>query len=140
MKSNSSIMILNDVDIGISKIELDKSDLRITDKNGKYCLQVCVEYNWNDINRIKVGQKEEVDFNEYCLSENNEPALIWPSSSFVEKICDDTICFYLEFNDLSDAIYMNKRGYFDIYLNSLIAKVFINYKDAIDNSIVYNLK
>ena len=70
-------MILNGIDIGISKIELDKSDLRITDQSGKYCLQVCVFYNWNDINKIRNNQKEEIDFNEYCLSLNNEPALIW---------------------------------------------------------------
>ena len=75
MKNDFNVMILNDVNIGISEIELDKSDLLITDSSGKYCLQVCVEYNWKDITNIKIGQKETIDFNEYCLSENNEPAV-----------------------------------------------------------------
>ena len=114
MENNLNVMILNDVDIGISKIELDKSDLRIIDKTGKYCLQVCVEYHWNDINRIEVGQKEKIDFNEYVLAENNEPALIWPTTSYVLKNNDHMICFYLEFKDLSNITYMNKRGHFDI--------------------------
>lgn len=130
---HKNTMILNGIDIGISKIELDKSDLRITDQSGKYCLQVCVFYSWNEINKIGNNQKEEIDFNEYCLSLNNEPALIWPTKNFVEKISDDLICFYLEFKDLSNTThYMNKRGYFDIKLNSLIVKVYIDYKDIVD--------
>ena len=133
IRNNLSFMILNGIDIGISKIELDKSDLRITDQSGKYCLQVCVFYNWNDINKIRNNQKEEIDFNEYCLSLNNEPALIWPTKNFVEKINADLICFYLEFKDLSNTThYMNKRGYFDIKLKSLIVKAYIDYKDIVD--------
>lgn len=140
MQKKLNFMKLNGVNIGISKIELNKSDLIIVDKSGKYCLQICVQYNWKDINNIKIGQKQEVDFNEYCLAENNEPALIWPSSCYVEKISDDSICFNLEFKNLSNSTrYMNKRDCFDIKLNSLEVKVFIDYKDAIDDSIVYNL-
>lgn len=134
---NLNTMILNDVNVGISKIELDKSDLIITDKSGRYCLQICVRYNWKDINNIKPGSKEKIDFNEYCLSENNEPALIWPSNCYVEKISSSSISFNLEFKDLSNTIhYMNKRGHFDIKINSLEVKVFIDYKDTIGNSII----
>lgn len=137
---NLNTMILNDVNVGISKIELDKSDLIITDKSGKYCLQICVRYNWKDINNIKPGTKEKIDFNEYCFSENNEPALIWPSNCYVEKLSNSSISFNLEFKDLPNTIhYMNKRGHFDIEINSLEVKVFIDYKDTIGNSIIYNL-
>lgn len=140
MQDNLNVMILNGINIGISKIELNKSDLIIIDKSGKYCLQVYVGYNWKDINNIKLGAKKEIDFNEYCLAENNEPALILPSSCYVEKISDNSICFNLIFKDLSKtAHYMNKRGYFDIELNSLEVKAFIDYKDAKGNSIIYNL-
>lgn len=98
------------------------------------------QYNWKDINDIKIGQNQEIAFNEYCLDENNEPALIWPSNCYVEKISDDYICFNLEFENLSDSIhYMNKRDCFDIQLNSLVVKIFIDYKDAIGDSIIYNL-
>ena len=139
MENNLNVMIFNDVDVGISKIELDKSDLRITDKSGKYCLKVCVLYSWKDINRIRVGQKEKIDFNEYCLSENNEAALVWPSDDYVEKISNDSICFYFAFRDLANTIhYMNQRGRFDFPLYSLEVKVFINYKDVVGDSIVYD--
>ena len=62
-----------------------------------------------------------------------------PSNSYIEKVNDDVICFYLEFKDLSDTTYMNQRGHFGIKLNSLLVQVFIDYKDAIGDSIVYNL-
>lgn len=138
IKNNLNFMILNNINIGISKIELDKDDLLVTDKSSKYCLQVCVEYNWQDINSLRVGETKDIDFNEYCFSENNEPALIWPSTCYVEKIDNDTLCFYLNFKDLSnDITYMNKRGCFDIELKSLEVKVFIDYKDAKENSIIY---
>jgi len=133
-----NIMILNDIDIGISKIELDKSDLRVIDKSGKYCLQVHIQYNWKDINALKAGEKKNIDFNEYCLAENNEPALIWPTKSKVKKIDEDSICFYLDFMDLSNTThYMNQRNCFDIELNTLKVKAFINYKDAAYDSITY---
>ena len=131
-------MILNGKNIGISKIELDRSDLRIIDKSGIYCFQVCVYYNWKDINNIKIGEKEQVDFNEYILSENNEPALIWPTKSYVEKLTNDYLCFYFKFENISETItYMNKRNCFNILPNFLEVKIFIDYKDAKKNSIVY---
>ena len=128
---NKNIMILNDKNIGISKIELDRSDLRIIDKSGIYCFQVCVYYNWKDINNIKIGEKEQVDFNEYILSENNEPALIWPTKSYVEKFINDYLCFYFKFENISEIItYMNKRNCFNILPNSLEVKVFIDYNNT----------
>lgn len=138
MKNNLNYMILNDKDIGISKIELDRSNLRIIDKKNKYILQICIQYNWKDINELKNGEIKEIHFNEYILHENNEPALIWPNTCNVEKISDDYLCFNLEFNDLiNETHYMNKRGCFDIQLNSLKVKIFINYKDALDSYIEY---
>ena len=135
---NDNFMILNDKNIGISKIELDKSDLIIIDKSCRYCLHVCAQYNWRDINSIKVGEKKKIDLNEYCISENNESALIWPSKCNVKKISDDSLCFYLKFENLSNTIhYMNKRNCFDIKPDSLDVKVLIDYRDAIDGSIVY---
>ena len=135
---NKNIMILNDKNIGISKIELDRSDLRIIDKSGIYCFRVCVYYNWKDINELKIGEKEQVDFNEYILSENNESALIWPTKGYVEKLTNDYLCFYFKFENMSETItYMNKKNGFDILLNSLEVKAFIDYKDAKKNSIVY---
>ncbi len=138
MNKYLNAMILNNENVGISKIELNESDLLITDKSCKYCFKVCLKYNWKEMNSIKVGEKKNIDFNEYCLSENNEPALIWPSNCYVEKVNDDSICFYLEFKDLSDTTtYMNKRGCFDIELSSLEVKIFIDYKDVIKDSIIY---
>lgn len=139
MKHDRNIMILNNENVGISKIELNECDLLITDKSCKYCFKVCLKYDWEEINSVKVGEKKSIDFNEYCLSENNEPALIWPSRCYVEKISDNYISFYLKFNDLSDTVtYMNKRSRFDIELNSFEVKVFIDYKDVIGDSIIYN--
>lgn len=139
MEKDKNVMILNDVNIGISKIVLDKSDLIIFDKLGKYCLKVYEFYNWKDMNNIKVGTREKIDFNEYCLSENNEPALIWPSNCYVEKISNSSLCFNLEFEDLyNTTTYMNQRGYFDIDLKNLKCKIFIDYKDVVNGSIIYN--
>lgn len=135
---NENIMILNDINIGISEIELDKDGLHVTDKSGKYSFHVHLGYNWKDINSVKVGKKENINFNEYYLSENNESALIWPSKCYVEKITNDSICFYLKFENLfSETQYMNKRNCFDIELNSLEIKVFIGYKDVVGDSIIY---
>lgn len=139
MKNDLNVMILNNVNNGISKIELDKSDLRITDKSGKYCLQVCVEFNWKDINNIRVGEKKNIDFNEYCFSENNEAALILPTSCYVEKVSENSLYFNMHFGDLANEThYMNKRGYFDVELNSLECRIFIDYNDATKGFIIYN--
>lgn len=133
-------MILNNKDIGISKIELNKSDLLITDKTGKYTLHVTIYYNWKEINNLKIGEEKNIDFNEYILTENNEPVLLWPNKSLVKKISDDIICFNIEFVNISnnkDTCYMNKRGCFDIPLVSLEVKALINYQDVSNNSIKY---
>lgn len=131
---------LNGRNMGISKIELNECDLLVTDKSQKYCFKVCVKYNWKDINTIKIGEKKKIDFNECCLSENNESALIWTSNCYVEKISDDVVYFYFEFKDLANTIhYMNKRECFDIDVNSLEVKIYINYKDEIEGSIIYNI-
>ena len=137
---NKKLMILNGKNIGISKIELDRSELRIIDKSGIYCFRVCVYYNWKDINNIKIGEKEQVDFNEYILSENNEPALIWPTKSYVEKLTNDYLCFYFKFENISETItYMNKRNCFNILPNFLEVRIFIDYKDAKNGSIIYEI-
>lgn len=140
MGNNQNVMILNGTDIGISKIELNASDLLVVDKSGKYCLQVYVAYNWKDIKNMEVGMKKNIDFNEYCFAENNEAALIWPTVCLAEKITENLLYFHIEFRNLiNETHYMNKRGHFDIELNSLECKVFIDYKDAIGDSIIYNL-
>lgn len=139
MKNYKNIMLLNGEDIGISRIELDKSDLLVTDRSRKYCLKVYVNYNWKEIGNIKVGTKAKVDFNEYILSENGEPALIIPTRTYVEKMSDDVICFDLEFDGLSSmTCYMNKKEHFDIKLDSLKIKIYIDYRDARKGHIVYN--
>lgn len=136
----NNIMILNSTNIGISKIELDKSDLIVTDKESKYCFKVCVLYNWQDINNLKVGEEKNIDFNEYILSENNEPALVWSNIGYVKRIDNDCLCFHFIFENLDSTIhYMNMRGCFDIVPRNLEVKVFLNSKDAKDGAIIYNL-
>ncbi len=140
MNNKRNIMILNDVDVGISKITLDESDLKVIDKSGIYCFRVFIYYNWKDINNIKALEKKEIDFNEYILSENNELALIWPTESYVEKINDDSLYFYFSFHDITKNItYMNQRNAFDIVPNSLEVKVLLNHKDAKNGSIIYEI-
>lgn len=135
---NSNIMILNGKSIGISRICLDQARLLITDKSLKYDLSVIVYYDWRNINDIKVGEKQDIIFNEYILCENDEPALIWPETCIVEKLTENLICFHISFNDLTkETCYMNKRQSFDIKLKSLEVKVTINYKDVVGDSIIY---
>lgn len=134
-----NFMILNNKNIGIKKVELNKDELYIEDKTGVYSLCIHI-YNWEKINQIKVGEKQNIDFNEYCLSENNETALIWPTKSFIRKPTKDSIIFSLEFNDFSDICYMNKRDCFNIKLNSLYVQVYINYNDVKEKSIIYNFE
>ena len=137
MEDFENIMILNNKNIGISRIELNEDELHITDKDNKYNLCVHI-YNWKEINEIKIGKRQKINFNEYCLGENNESALVWPTDVYIEKPTDDSIIFYLKFDDFSDACYMNKRKSFDIELNSLEVRVFIDYKDVVKDSIIYN--
>ena len=134
------MMILNDINIGISKIELDKSDLRIIDKSGRYCFRVVIYYNWKEIDNIKNGEKVEINFNEYILSENNASALIWPTNSYVKRITNDSLCFYFHFENIPETItYMNQRNVFDIVPSSLEVKVLLNHKDAKNGSIIYEI-
>lgn len=137
MKQSNNIFILNKKDIGISKIELNKDELFITDKIGRYSLCIHI-YNWKEINSINVGEKKKIDFNEYCFNENNESALIWSTSCYVEKSTNDSLIFDLEFNDFSDICYMNQRNCFDIDLLSIEVKIYINYNDANGDSIIYD--
>ncbi len=138
MNDFKNCLILNGQSIGISKIELNKSELCIEDKTGKYSLCVHI-YNWKEINSIKTGKRQSIEFNEYCLCENNEPALIWPTDCYIKKPTDDSIIFYLKFDDFSNICYMNKKKCFDIELESLEVNVNINYKDVIGKSIIYKL-
>ena len=130
-------MILNGTNVGISNIELKKSELIIVDKSKKYQFVVTIFYNWQNINKIKIGDNEEIKFNEYILSENNEAALIWPTISSVKKIDENKIVFYFEFKDLKNICFMNKREKFDISIESLSIKVYINYKDVKNKIIKY---
>ena len=43
----------------------------------------------------------------------------------------------LNIDNNKDTCYMNKRGHFDIPLDSLEVKVYINYRDAKEGKIVY---
>ena len=138
MHENKNIMILNDINIGVSKIELDKSDLRVIDKSGRYCLRVFLYYNWKDINNIKIKEKKCIDFDEYILLEDNDQALILPTKCYVEKITNESLCFYFKFENMSETIhYMNQINCFSILPRSLEVKAFIYYKDAIKGLIKY---
>ena len=140
IQMENNMMILNGSNIGISKIELDESDLRIIDKSGIYCFRVFIYYNWKEIDNIKTGEKVEINFNEYTLSENNESALIWPTNSYVKKVTNDFLGFYFHFENISETItYMNQRNAFDIVPSSLEVKVLLNHKDAKNGSIIYEI-
>ena len=88
MNNIENIMILNNKNIGISRIELNKNELYIIDKTNKYSLCVHI-YNWKELNKIEIGKKQKIEG-------------------------------------------------FDIELNSLEVRVFIDYKDVINDSIVYS--
>ena len=140
MEKKINYMILNNKNVGISKIELNKDELNVTDKSGKYNLHVTVAYDWKKINQVSIGKEEDISFNEYYLSENNESVLIWPDVCKLKKIKKDYVSFNLEFLNIDnskDTCYMNKRGHFDIPLDSLKVKVYIDYKDAIEGKIIY---
>ncbi len=132
-------MILNNEDIGISEIEYDiNGNLRVTDKSGKYCFVVCIYFNTNDINSIEIGETKNIHFNEYCISENNESAMIWPIISNVKRIENDIYALNFKFENIdSDVCYMNKRKCFDIKLDSLECNILVNIKDARNNVILY---
>ena len=140
MNEELNYILLNNKNIGISKIELNKDELLVIDKSSKYTFHITLAYDWRKINKVEIGTKEDIMFNEYYLIENNESVLIWPCISQVHKISKDYISFYLKFlniDNAKDTCYMNKKGHFDIPLNSLQVKVYINYKDAKEGKIIY---
>lgn len=125
MLTCENIMILNGVNLEIDKIELDENGLYITDKTHKYSYYVHI-YNWNEIHDIPVGDKKNIDFNEYTFAVNNVSVLIWPTTCYVEKTTINSIRFYFKFDDFTDARYMNMRGHLDTKLESLEINVINN--------------
>lgn len=125
MLTCENIMILNGVNLEIDKIELDENGLYITDKTHKYSYYVHI-YNWNEIHDIPVGDKKNIDFNEYTFAVNNVSVLIWPTTCYVEKTTINSIRFYFKFDDFTDACYMNMRGHLDTKLKSLEINVINN--------------
>lgn len=128
MNINENIMILNGKKIEIGEIELDKSALYIADKNDKY--RYCVHiYNWDEIYKVPIGEKYDIEFNEYNFCENGESALIWPTTCYIEKMANGFIRFYFKFDDFTDACYMNKKGHLDTALESLEININAEYKN-----------
>lgn len=127
MLTCENIMILNGVNLEIDKIELDENGLYITDKTHKYSYYVHI-YNWNEIHDIPVGDKKNIDFNEYTFAVNNVSVLIWPTTCYVEKTTINSIRFYFKFDDFTDACYMNMRGHLDTKLESLEINVNVEYE------------
>ena len=127
MNINENIMILNGKKFEIGEIELDKSALYIADKNDKY--RYCVHiYNWDEIYKVPIGEKYDIEFNEYNFCENGESALIWPTTCYIEKTTINSIRFYFKFDDFTDACYMNMRGHLDTKLESLEINVNVEYE------------
>lgn len=118
MLTCENIMILNGVNLEIDKIELDENGLYITDKTHRYSYYVHI-YNWDEIHKVPIGEKYDIEFNEYSFCENGESALIWPTTCYIEKTTINSIRFYFKFDDFTDACYMNMRGHLDTKLESL---------------------
>ncbi len=125
-----NIMILNGVNLEIDKIELDKYGLYITDKTDRYSYYVHI-YNWDEIRRIPVSEKQNMDFNEYTFAVNNNSVLIWPTVCYVERKTIDSLIFYFKFDDFSNACVMNKNNKLDIELESLEIRVYADKLKAI---------
>lgn len=125
MLTCENIMILNGVNLEIDKIELDENGLYITDKTHRYSYYVHI-YNWDEIHKVPIGEKYDIEFNEYNFCENGESALIWPTTCYIEKTIINSIRFYFKFDDFTDACYMNMRGHLDTKLESLEISVINN--------------
>lgn len=125
MLTCENIMILNGVNLEIDKIELDENGLYITDKTHRYSYYVHI-YNWDEIHKVPIGEKYDIEFNEYNFCENGESALIWPTTCYIEKTTINSIRFYFKFDDFTGACYMNMRGHLDTKLESLEINVIIN--------------
>lgn len=130
-------MVINNENMGISYAELNEAELLIYTKNSKYCFKVFIYYNWKDIKNIKVGEKKQIDFNEYCLSENNIPALILPTISDVQKINETELLFHFTFENFNNIVFMSMKNHFDIELNNLEIKIKFNLQDFKNNKIIY---
>ncbi len=135
----NNFIILNNENIGISYAELNEDDLLLYDKNSKYCFKVYMNSNgnWNEIKNLKIGEEKKIEFSEYILSENNIPALISPTVSFVQKPNENEFLFYFKFDNFNDAVYMSIKNHFDIKLNNLQIQILFNKKDFKDNKIIY---
>lgn len=125
MLTCENIMILNGVNLEIDKIELDENGLYITDKTHRYSYYVHI-YNWDEIHKVPIGEKYDIEFNEYNFCENGESALIRPTTCYIEKTTINSIRFYFKFDDFTDACYMNMRGHLDTKLESLEINVINN--------------
>ena len=125
MCTKDNLMSLNGVNLEIDRIELDKNGLYITDKTDKYSYYVHI-YNWNEISRIPVGEKQNMDFNEYTFSIDNDSVLILPTTCYVERRTIDSLVFYFKFDDFSNTCVMNKNNKLDIELKSLEIKVYVD--------------
>lgn len=125
------MFIINEEKLLIGHLELNRDNLIVVDKTKKYEFVVTLSYNWSDINKLKIGKKEKINFNEYIISENNESALIWPSDSYVEKINPNQIEFYFKFENFDDICFMNEKGQFEKNIEFLEIKVNINCNDIL---------
>lgn len=125
MLTCENIMILNGVNLEIDKIELDENGLYITDKTHRYSYYVHI-YNWDEIHKVPIGEKYDIEFNEYNFCENGKSALIWPTTCYIEKTTINSIRFYFKFDDFTGACYMNMRGHLDTKLESLEINVINN--------------
>ncbi len=125
MYSKENIMILNGISLEIHKIEVDKNEIYVADKtdNYRFCVHI---YNWDEVNEVPVGKKQDIRFNEYTFSVNNNSALIWPTVCYVERVSLDSIRFYFKFDDFSDSCIMNKSHKLDVDLKSLEIDITIN--------------
>jgi len=133
------MMILNNKDIGIGYMELNEDELYLSDKSSKYCFKVYLNSNgnWKDIRNTKIRERKDIDFSEYCISENNIPALIFPNISYVEKIKERKLLFYFKCENFDDIVYMSKKDHFDIELRSLEVQVVFDLNDFVNNKIIY---
>ena len=95
----------------------------------------CINANIKPIIGIEVKVKYKEEIYPLVLIAKNENGF-----KNISYISTSSYNSFIEFKNLSNSThYMNKRGCFDIKLDSLEAKAFIDYKDAIHDSIIYNL-
>jgi len=134
-----NFMILNNENIGISYAELNEDEVLLYNNNSKYCFKVYLNSNgnWKDIYNLKIGEKRQIEFSEYGLSENNIPALIFPTISYVEKPNDYELLFYFKCENFNDIVFMSFKNHFDIELNNLEIQILFNLKDFKNNRIIY---